>query len=177
MCVCVYVCLMVCSAERIIQSHFSSKNLNSPQLRQLSCQKMKHRKFSMNLTDHQLREAYLEEGKFVAIIDMTNVSLFSSRPSISVVSEAVELIKYSYPNRLASLYIVNAGYIFSMIWKLIQPTLSETSIGKIFFLSSLAEAQSVLPLELGIDGLDSDYGGSVNEIFNSEEYFDSIHLS
>ena len=131
----------------------------------------------MNLTDHQLREAYLEEGKFVAIIDMTNVSLFSSRPSISVVSEAVELIKYSYPNRLASLYIVNAGYIFSMIWKLIQPTLSETSIGKIFFLSSLAEAQSVLPLELGIDGLDSDYGGSVNEIFNSEEYFDSIHLS
>lgn len=158
------------SAEKIIQSNFLP-NKHTPQ-RKLSCQKIKHRNFSsLNTTVEMITEAYLQEGKFVAIIDLTNVSFFSSRPSISVVSEAVELIKYAYPHRLAALYIVNAGYIFSIIWKLIQPTLSETSIGKIYFLSSLSEAQRILPVELGTEGLEEEYGGTVSSRFDPERYF------
>jgi hypothetical protein len=126
---------------------------------------------SLHNTSESLRALHLEKGKFVAIIDMTNVSIFSSRPSIRVILDAVALIKYAYPNRLATLYVVNAGYIFSAIWKFIEPTLSQTSMGKMVFLSNIEEARRVLPLELGVETLEEEYGGLASQKdFDTWEY-------
>jgi hypothetical protein len=176
-------------AEKKIQSYFKST-----EPRKLSCQKLNQVNLSKSESEstnaenttsstmgthdsHEssaagiMRAKHLERGKFVGILDMTNVTLFSSRPSIRVVINAVELIKYAYPNRLDSLYVVNAGYIFSTIWKLIHPTLSETSIGKIYFISSIEEARRILPVELGKEGLEVEYGGDLVETFRSAHYF------
>jgi hypothetical protein len=125
----------------------------------------------MNISMDHIFESYIEKGKFVGIIDMTNISLFSRRPSIRVVLDAVALIKYAYPNRLASLYIVNSGYLFSTLWNIIKPTLSQTSMGKVVFISSIDEARLILPEELGIEGLEIAYGGLVSDGINVTEYF------
>ena len=103
----------------------------------------------------------MEKGKFVTIIDLTKLGFFSSRPSIGVALEALNLLKYAYPHRLGALYVVNAGYFFSTVWKFIKPTLSATSLGRIYFISSLEDARKLLQTELGTDGLCVEYGGTM----------------
>ena len=103
---------------------------------------------------------------------MTNASYFSS-PGIGVVLDAVELIKYSYPNRLDSLYIINSGLLFKTVWQVIKPTLSKTSMEKVIFISSLEEAQITLPKELGHENIETTYGGEIAENFSASVYFNS----
>ena len=101
---------------------------------------------------------------------MANFSL-SRAPPISTMIEALTAMKLHYPYRLTKAYIIHASSVFHFVWSLVKPVLSKQTREKTEILRD-SEIESVLGDFIGVDYLESEYGGRHREPeMNPAEYF------
>ena len=108
-------------------------------------------------------------GEMIVIIDMKGLS-FGNVPPMSVIRAGISLLQLHYPYRLHSIYFVNAGNIFSLVWKSIKPLLSKRTTSKVSVLKANQVADTLQKL-VGADNLEKEFGGMVEEIIEPVAYF------
>ena len=105
----------------------------------------------------------------VAVVDCANCTLGILRQLISVLTPSFPTLATHYPDRLDSVYIVNAGAMESFAWNIMSRFVSETVRNQVNFVSR-GNTQQVLRSALGAKHLVKSYGGC-KEDFSSGSYF------
>jgi CRAL/TRIO domain len=113
-------------------------------------------------------------GEFIAIIDFEGVSL-SHCPPLSVIKAAIGLLKLHYPYRLGGIYVTNAGFGFSMLWKIIRPLLPKLALQKTHIVSK-KDYSRLLCSDMGEDCVEELYGGKRLPIADFSGYLHSKTL-
>ncbi len=105
----------------------------------------------------------------VAIIDLEGYSMRKG-PSVGFMKDGLNWMRLHYPYRLRSVYILNPGLVFSILWRLLQPMLSQKTKSKIFVLSN--SEKSKLIENIGKDHLEEKYGGTlIPKPLKASDYF------
>ena len=95
---------------------------------------------------------------FVTIADLEGFSM--SNFSLTYVKVVVSVLQNHYPERLGSVFVVNAPFIFAAAWRMIQPLLDERTRSKIDVLGSSPADVARLHAEVAPDVLERGLGGS-----------------
>ena len=95
----------------------------------------------------------------VVILDVKN-TVWKTAPPTAVVREIVNILRWIYPARLDSLFVVNASWAFHMMWNVVKSLVSANTLSRIKFIDS-DKVSSVLLQEIGGDYLELEYGGRV----------------
>ena len=103
-------------------------------------------------------------GQFVAIVDLSGFNWYLS-PSISMIKESIGLLKKHYPYRLGGVFIINGGATFNFIWNLVKPIMPKKALLKTFVLNKKEEYR-ILDEKIGMDNIESDYGGKIKGKYN-----------
>lgn len=96
-------------------------------------------------------------GEFLVIVDLTGLS-WNTCPPFKVMSKIIGLLKRHFPYRLHAMYIVNVGFIFDAVWKLIKPLMPPRALKKTFFLNHNAMSK-ILVDKVGVENLEISLGG------------------
>ena len=108
-------------------------------------------------------------GKMVVLVDLKYFSM-SKAPSFSVIKSGLSSLQLHYPYRLEKVYVLNAGFAFTILWNLVKPLLSKRTKSKIHLLDNKA-AQVVLVEQIGTSALEVEYGGVLTQTPDPEVYF------
>ena len=108
-------------------------------------------------------------GEFIAVIDFDGVSL-GNMPPFKVIHTAIDLLKLHYPYRLGGVFVMNTGFTFTMIWRMIRPLLPKLALSKTHIVSK-RDRKRILFASIGEDFLESSYGGKVTPVTKASEYF------
>jgi len=100
------------------------------------------------------------EGKLVRIMDMARLSLAPDSVSLPIFRTVLNIDANHYPERLDTLYIVNAPWLFKPLWAVISPWLDPLTRAKFRILG--ADFQTTLRDELGSACLPVEYGGDAD---------------
>ena len=103
---------------------------------------------------------FFNSSGFVVVLDMKNCT-WDTLPPMALISEIVSILKWIYPSRLDTIFVVNSGWVFSLIWNVVKPLLSKNTLSKVNFLGK-DNAQSVLVEEIGEEHLEREYGGKIS---------------
>ena len=113
--------------------------------------------------------------KFSTIIDLNGLT-WQRCPPMETISEIFNLLKWGYPLRLDKVFLLNSGFVFSMVWKFITPLLPRKAISKVYMLNG-ADIGKVLGELVGLDVVEEELGGFMkNPIANDhsiQEYIRS----
>jgi CRAL/TRIO domain len=71
---------------------------------------------------------------FYAIADLEGFSM--SNFSLAQIKIAISILQNHYPERLGTIFVINAPFVFTAAWRLIQPLLDERTRSKIEILGS-----------------------------------------
>ena len=110
-----------------------------------------------------------QSGEFIAVIDFEGVSL-GNMPPFQVIRTAIDLLKLHYPYRLGGIFVMNTGFTFNMIWRMIRPLLPKLALSKTHIVS-FKDRRKILFTSIGENFLESSYGGKVTPITKASDYF------
>jgi hypothetical protein len=94
-------------------------------------------------------------------VDLSDFS-WSNCPPLSIIKEAMELLKLHYPHRFAGMFFLNSSGIFQFVWNLLKPLAPKKVLMKTFVLPGGESMKSTLEDKLGLKNLDVSLGGNVN---------------
>jgi hypothetical protein len=91
----------------------------------------------------------------------------------------LKMLSGNYPERLGLLYILNDGFMFRMLWKVIEPFLDSRTSKKIRFLGGPASYKPALLEAWTVDQLPTVYGGTDTFEYDPEKVISppSLHIS
>jgi hypothetical protein len=84
---------------------------------------------------------------FFAIADLEGFSMANF--SLSQMKLAIGILQNHYPERLGMIFVINAPFVFTAAWRLIQPLLDERTRNKIDILGSDYLAKVTEHIDLG----------------------------
>ena len=87
--------------------------------------------------------------------------------------EAISLLKQHYPYRLQSIFVVNSGIVFTIIWKLLEPFVPDRVLRKMTITTGKKDMQQSLIAAVGIENLETAYGGLKNDEVDIDAYLKS----
>ena len=114
----------------------------------------------------------LTSGEFVCILDLDELS-FNNCPPVTVMKEAISLLKRHYPYRLHAIYVVNSGIVFTTIWKLLKPFVPGRVLRKMTFTTSKLDMQQTLTQQIGKENVEISYGGEKSDTIDLDAYMNS----
>jgi hypothetical protein len=100
--------------------------------------------------------------KFVALLDLTGIG-YSNLDS-SALRHIFDFLQGYYPERLGTLFILNAPFIFGAVWKVVSPFIDSRTRKKIVFCTS-KNVQELLMTHLDPDQVPTEYGGTAPLIY------------
>ena len=100
-------------------------------------------------------------GEFVAVIDLEGFKWTNSLP-ISMIKDAVTLLKRHYPYRLGGVYIINGSSTFTILWNIIKPMMPRKILLKTLVINK-KNIEKVMCDKLGKENVETSYGGNVKE--------------
>lgn len=93
---------------------------------------------------------------FFGIFDLEGFSLANfSFPQISL---AISILQNHYPERLGGVFVINAPWAFTAVWRMIRPLLDERTRNKVTILGS--NYLEALQEHVDIDQIEVEYGGN-----------------
>ena len=110
-----------------------------------------------------------EHGKSITVLDVGGVSVGDLvGDPLDFLKESSKLIQDHYVERSQKIFVVNASYMFSWLWRMVQPMINENTRQKISILSS---DMTELANYVGKETLPEQYGGNPGslELGQSEE--------
>lgn len=96
--------------------------------------------------------------KQVIVMDMKNVALTPDAMAIRVFRRTVVIDEAAYPERLETLYMINAPFTFSIMWALIKPWIDPVTVQKFQIVGS--NYQDILKDKIAADQIPVEYGGT-----------------
>lgn len=96
--------------------------------------------------------------KQVIVMDMRNVVMTPDFMATRVFHRTVVIDEACYPERLHTLFMINAPYTFSILWALIKPWIDPVTVEKFKILGS--NYQDVLKEQIADDQIPVEYGGT-----------------
>jgi len=113
---------------------------------------------------HQMKESEGSEdvSQFVLIIDFAHFSMkqLTSLTSVSSIRKVVARFEDNHPETLNACFIINTSRMFSFLFALVKPLLSDRTLSKIQIFTSANEWQPVLFQKLPRDQLKRELGGT-----------------
>ncbi|TXT15513.1 hypothetical protein VHUM_00016 [Vanrija humicola] len=100
------------------------------------------------------------------VIDYASIS-FSQRTSVSMAMEVLHVLQNHYVERLGRALLVNVPWFFSAFYTAVSPFIDPVSRDKIRFNPAILEL-------IDADQLESDYGGSVNFVYDHGVYWKQL---
>lgn len=82
---------------------------------------------------------------FVVIADLSDLGM--DNVDYPFFQEMINLLQSYYPERLGAFYICNAGWLFSVVWKIVKPWLDKRTAQKIFVNPSKEDLARIMPRE------------------------------
>jgi hypothetical protein len=106
-------------------------------------------------------------GQTVSILDVSGVSMGDLMgEALEFLKESTKIIQSHYVERCYKIYVINASYLFTMIWRIVQPLIHENTRKKISILSTdLTELRSLID----ISQLPDIYGGTSGALGSSSD--------
>jgi len=117
--------------------------------------------YTVERTDRQsVSKEEAGSGEFVSIVDLENFS-WSTCPSLSLMKECMNLLKKHYPYRMGSIFIVNAGLTFNVLWNILKPLMPRRALAKTFNVGKANSkyARKMFEEKIGSRFLEKAYGG------------------
>ena len=105
-----------------------------------------------------LRAEEIGQETFVTIADLEGFSMANF--SLTYIKVIVSILQNHYPERLGTVYVINAPFIFSAAWRMIQPLLDERTRSKIEILGSSPADYARIQTDVDVSVLEQDYGGT-----------------
>ena len=126
------------------------------------------KRFVIFVLEHALHlTGHTNESKFVVIADFADFGYAGfDREAVNFI---LKMLSLNYPERLRQLYIVNEGWLFWCLWKLVGPFLDERTSRKIHMLS---QDFTMMHEDLGKDNLLEDYGGNLECNYDPDAWCD-----
>lgn len=96
--------------------------------------------------------------KQVIVMDMKNVSMSMDFMALRVFKRTVVIDEACYPERLETLFMINAPFTFSVLWAMIRPWIDPVTVSKFKILGSNYQAE--LKECIAEDQIPVEYGGT-----------------
>lgn len=96
--------------------------------------------------------------KQVIVMDMKNVAMSLDFMALRVFKRTVVIDEACYPERLETLFMINAPFTFSVLWAMIKPWIDPVTVAKFKILGS--NYQSELKAHIAEDQIPVEYGGT-----------------
>lgn len=96
--------------------------------------------------------------KQVIVMDMKNVALTPDVMAARVFRRTVVIDEAAYPERLETLYMINAPFTFSILWALIKPWIDPVTVQKFQIIGS--NFQDILKDKISEEYIPVEYGGT-----------------
>ena len=96
--------------------------------------------------------------KQVIVMDMKNVALTPDVMAARVFRRTVVIDEAAYPERLETLYMINAPFTFSILWALIKPWIDPVTVQKFQIIGS--NYQDILKDKISEEYIPVEYGGT-----------------
>jgi hypothetical protein len=103
------------------------------------------------------------------VIDFEGVTL-GHMPPLKVIKTAINLLKLHYPYRLGGIFVLNTGFAFNMIWRVIRPLLPKLALSKTHIVNG-KEKSKVFSTHIGEDYIETTYGGRRHAVTDVVAYF------
>lgn len=113
--------------------------------------------------------------KLVLIVDFNHFST-KVQPPLSVCKEMINIMSNHYPERLGACYIVDAPFIFNMLWKAIKPFINSATRAKVHFVTGAEEKEHVFSQIFDMSTLESRFGGTNDYEFKPEHWQLEVEL-
>ncbi|CAG7725861.1 unnamed protein product, partial [Allacma fusca] len=118
----------------------------------------------------QMRPDGVPITQVIAIYDMAGLSMknFASLGTVNMILEGLRSFEENFPETLKAAYVINASRIFSLLFNLIKPILSQRTFGKVYvFDSNDTKWKPVLRQIVSEDRLPVAWGGkNVDSVLN-----------
>jgi len=116
-------------------------------------------KYLVYLMEKAIRSMDESKGveKLVLIIDYKGYSQLAGLTMTRISKEILDILQDHYPERLGIAFIINAPWAWTVLWKMLQPFLTDRTKKKVRMLSSgdYSEIHEIVDLEV----LETSYGG------------------
>lgn len=100
-------------------------------------------------------------AKGIAVIDIGNVKMGDlAGDNLSFLKKTIAFANQHYPERSHVIFIINAPFFFSMLWRVVKPLVHENTQKKVRILSS-KETLSGLQEHISIENIPVFYGGQL----------------
>lgn len=96
--------------------------------------------------------------KQIIVMDMKNVSMTMDFMALRVFKRTVVIDEACYPERLETLYMINAPFTFSVLWAIIKPWIDPVTVAKFKILGS--NYQEALQENIDESQIPVEYGGT-----------------
>lgn len=106
-------------------------------------------------------------GKCISVLDVTGVGLSDlAGDALEFLKENSKVTQSHYVERCQKIFVVNASYMFTFLWRMIQPLINENTRQKI---SILGTDLTELVDYVGTSQLPEEYGGPKGAVLGSSE--------
>ena len=126
---------------------------------------LKRRVFHQELMARKMRAKEAELGKPVTqqvwVLDVRNISLKPSGEGPKIFRETIKLDSTYYPERLGSMVIINAPFLFKALWAMVRPWLDPNTVAKIRIFG-YSDYQEELKKMIDVKDIPKEYGGEAN---------------
>lgn len=92
-----------------------------------------------------------------SVLDVQGVSITGQQTIINYIRQASAMSNANYPERLGKMYVINAGWAVTMVWKLVKVFLDPVTASKIDVIGS--SYKSTLMQHIAPENLPAMYGG------------------
>jgi len=128
-------------------------------------------KYLVYLMEKAVRSMDESKGveKLVLIIDYKGYSQLAGLTMTRISKEILDILQDHYPERLGIAFIINAPWAWTVLWKMLQPFLTDRTKKKVRMLSSgdYSEIHEIVDLEV----LETSYGGKNDFQYKWEKYW------
>ncbi|KNC50893.1 phosphatidylinositol transfer protein CSR1 [Thecamonas trahens ATCC 50062] len=105
---------------------------------------------------------YPPVSQFAVIVDFTGSSM--KNYDTAMLRGVLQVLQTSYPERLGKMWMVNAPWVFSGVWRLVKGMLDKRTVSKIEFVGS--DYKDVLAAHFAPECLLASMGGSSQYVFD-----------
>jgi len=133
-------------------------------------------KYLVYLMEKASRAADESKGidKFVWLVDYKDFNQLTGIVLTKVAKEILDILQDHYPERLGLAFIINAPWTFHLMWKMLQPFLTDSTKSKVRMISGhkFEEIQEAVDL----DQLETAYGGNNTFTYDFDKYWNKEDL-
>mmetsp|Transcript_17097 Transcript_17097/g.28945 ORF Transcript_17097/g.28945 Transcript_17097/m.28945 type:complete len:322 (-) Transcript_17097:2207-3172(-) len=100
--------------------------------------------------------------KQILVMDVKNVSIQMDFVAMNVFKRSLQIDESCYPERLQTMFMINAPALFTVLWSLVKPWIDPVTVQKIRILGS--NYQDVLKEFIDEDHIPVEYGGTKEDM-------------